>query len=406
MDSILAGARTKTGGDRGTYIYIGAYSAVLYMVLLTAPVIASKLVAQFGLTATQVGGLLSMELGAFSLATIPAYLWLKRVNLVTATRVFTLVAVAGNVVSGFADNYALLAVCRIVTSLAAGSITVVILSLSGRSANPGRAYGLFVAAQLVMGAVILALFPVLFADSAVSAIYWTMAGLALCCMAVAHRIDGNVLLGSAADPAVDSANYGHRPAPRSKAFLALAAVMLFYLALSGVWSFMGQFAASAQINLGTTSLILAVATVPGIASSLLATFLGDHPRRPLFLILGYLAMLLSIGLLFGLSGAVQFAAAAIIFKFSWTFILPYLLSTVSDLDSSGHLMNSTNLMIGTGFALGPVLGGMLIEAASGFGVLLVACSVGVLLSMTCVVLVQGRNQHGLPQRVAPMGIPE
>lgn len=117
-------------------------------------------------------------------------------------------------------------------------------------------------------------------------------------------------------------------------------------------------------------------------------------------------MLLSIGLLFGLSGAVQFAAAAIIFKFSWTFILPYLLATVSDLDSSGHLMNSTNLMIGTGLALGPVLGGMFIEAASGFGVLLVACSVGVLLSMTCVVLVQGRNQHGLPQRVAPMGIPE
>ncbi|NKX50768.1 MFS transporter, partial [Arthrobacter deserti] len=66
--------RPGAGTDRGIYAYIAVFSAVLYMVLLIAPVIAGKLVQQFGLAPTEVGMLFSLELGAFSLATVPAYL--------------------------------------------------------------------------------------------------------------------------------------------------------------------------------------------------------------------------------------------------------------------------------------------------------------------------------------------
>ncbi len=395
MTTSLATSRPKSATDRGTYTYIAVYSAVLYMTLLIAPVIAAKLVSQFGLSSTEVGGLLSLELGAFSLATVPAYLWLRRVNLVTATRVFTLIAVAGNVASGLVDSYGLLVACRIVTSLAAGSITVIILTLSSKTANPSRAYGLFVTAQLVMGAIILAVFPAVFANANVSAVYWTMAGLALCCLLFAGRIDGNVLrAGSkAANPEAASARTVR--VPKLKAGLGLAAVILFYISLSGVWSFMAQIAGGANIDLSTTSLILALATVPGIASSMLATFLGDHPKRALFLVLGYVGLAASVAMLVGLSGAVQFALAAILFKFTWTFILPYLLSSISDLDASGQLMNTTNLMIGTGFAVGPILGGILIEATGGFTAMLTVACVGALVSMLFAVSIQRRTSREL-----------
>ena len=395
MTTSLATSRPKTATDRGTYTYIAVYSAVLYMTLLIAPVIAAKLVSQFGLSSTEVGGLLSLELGAFSLATVPAYLWLRRVNLVTATRVFTLIAVAGNVASGFVDSYGLLVASRIVTSLAAGSITVIILTLSSKTANPSRAYGLFVTAQLVMGAIILAVFPAVFANANVSAVYWTMAGLALCCLLFSGRIDGNALrAGSkAADPGSASARTVR--VPKLKAGLGLAAVILFYISLSGVWSFMAQIAGGANIDLSTTSLILALATVPGIASSMLATFLGDHPKRALFLVLGYVGLTASVAMLVGLTGAVQFALAAILFKFTWTFILPYLLSSISDLDASGQLMNTTNLMIGTGFAVGPLLGGILIEATGGFTAMLAVACVGALVSMLFAASIQRRTSREL-----------
>lgn len=390
MTTALDSVRPKTGNERGTYIYIGVYSAVLYMVLLIAPVITSKLVEQFGLSATQVGGLLSLELGAFSLATVPAYLWLRRVNLVTATQVFTIIAVLGNIISGLVDSYVLLVICRVITSLAAGSITVIILGLSGKAANPGRAYGLFVAAQLVMGAVILALFPSIFATLNVSAIYWTMAGLAALCIPAAKQINPDALRVSSETKAVASTAQT-RQFPLSLAVLGLAAVFFFYVGLSSVWSFMGQIAANANLDLGTTSLILSLATLPGIASSVLATWLGDSPWRRAFLIGGYLAMTASIALLFGLTGALQFALAAVVFKFAWTFVLPYLLTSISDLDSNGQLMNSTNLMIGSGFALGPALGGVLIESSGGFDALLWTACAGVVISMIFAVSIQRRK---------------
>jgi predicted MFS family arabinose efflux permease len=193
MATTLTTHGARTGSDRGTYAFIAVYSAVLYTVLLIAPVIAGKLVERFGLTPVELGGLFSLELAAFSLATLPAYLWLRRLNLRTATYLFTAVVTAGNLASGFMDNFAALAATRFITSLAAGSITVILLTLSARTSNPSRAFGIFVVFQLAMGALILAVFPALYAGTGVAAIYWTLAGLAVLCLFVVRLIDGDAL---------------------------------------------------------------------------------------------------------------------------------------------------------------------------------------------------------------------
>lgn len=375
--------------DRDAYSFILLYSAVLYSVLLIAPVIGAKLVAEYQLNAAQLGLLFSLELGAFSLATLPAYLWLHRVNLRLATYAFTVVVIAGNVVSGLVGSFPALVVTRVVTSLAAGSITVILLSLCGRTGNPSRAFGLWVVSQLTMGALILAVFPVVFGGSGVAGIYWTLAVLAVICLGVVPKLDGNFLRHAHAT------TQSPAPAPgmgRPVLFvLGLAAVLAFYVALSGVWSFMGRLSEEAGNELGTTSVTLAIATVAGIVSALVATVLGESPHRRLFLAGGYLGMALSVVLLFGRPGILRFAVAAIIFKFAWTFILPYLLATLADLSSHGHVMNTTNLMIGTGFAIGPVLSGVLIErAGGGFSTMLLASTVGVLLSMALALVVHRR----------------
>jgi predicted MFS family arabinose efflux permease len=386
MTTTLQAPRAVTGSDRGIYTYISVFSAVLYTVLLTAPVVAGKLAEQFALEPVQIGALFSAELGAFSLATVPAYLWLRRLNLRTATYLFAIIVILGNLASGFIDDYGWLVAARVLTSLAAGSITVIILTLSGRTANPSRAFGLFVVFQLAMGALILAVFPSLYAGTGVAAIYWTLAGLTALCLPVVSKIDGHAL--RAASPA--HATSGSKP-PAARLVAGLAAVLLFYVALSGVWSFMAQISADAGIDLSATSVVLAIATVAGIASALLATILGETPRRKLYLRLGYVGMAVSIALLFGTPGLVQFTLAAVVFKFAWTLILPYLLSTLSDL--GGHqMMNTTNLMIGAGFALGPVISGVLIESG-GFTGMIAFSLVAVLASLLCVLVVQRRTQY-------------
>ncbi|MET1155264.1 hypothetical protein [Arthrobacter sp.] len=53
-------------------------------------------------------------------------------------------------------------------------------------------------------------------------------------------------------------------------------------------------------------------------------------------------------------------------------------------------MNSTNLIIGTGFAIGPAVSGMLIESSGGGGVggMLLLAVTSVLVSMGCAVAIQ------------------
>ncbi|WP_125611242.1 MFS transporter [Specibacter cremeus] len=394
MATLLRAPATRAASDRGTYTYIAVFSAVLYTVLLIAPVIGGKLTAQFHLTPSQLGLLFSAELGAFSLATVPAYLWLTKLNLRTASYLFTGIVIAGNVVSGFVDSYALLIVARVITSLAAGSITVIILSLSGKTANPSRAFGFFVVFQLVMGAIILAVFPALYANTGVAAIYWTLAGLAVVCLFFVRCIDGEALRSGSGEPRSEASAAvvpSSARIPVGKFVVGLAGVLMFYIALSGIWSFMAAISTGSGTSLSATSVVLSAATVAGIVSALVATVLGDSPRRKAFLLLGYLGMAVSVGLLFGGPGLVRFAVAAVIFKFAWTFILPYLLSSLSDLSSNGHVMNTTNLMIGTGFAIGPIVSGNLIESSGGFTGMLVLGLVGVLASLVCAMVIQRRR---------------
>ncbi|WP_193080255.1 MFS transporter [Brevibacterium aurantiacum] len=384
--------------SRRIYVLTAVFSAVLYTVLLVAPVIAFPLTAKFGLDASQIGLLFSCELGAFSLATLPAYLWLSRVPLVHSVGFCTAIVILGNFASGFVTSFEVLLIVRIITSLAAGSITVVLLALGPKAENPGRAFGLFVVCQLIMGALILAVFPALYADADVSAMYWTLAGLAVVCLFFVPMLRGISLTGPdasarAAEEVGTGAAKADQPArmsigrstlERSKIpnFVAgLISILLFYIALSGVWTFMGQLSTAAGNSENTTSLVLMVATVAGIASALLATVLGSSPRRRLYLLIGFVVLAVSLLVLLGGPALLRFAVAAILFKFGWTFVLPYLIGSVSALGGGPQTMNTVNLMIGGGFALGPIVSGALIAGPGGFTALLITAFVVLVIAM-------------------------
>ncbi|WGW11849.1 MFS transporter [Saxibacter everestensis] len=386
----LAAGATSRSRDRGIYVYIAVFSAVLNTVLLIAPVIAGQLSEQFSLTPGQVGFLFSVELGSFSLATIPAYLWLPRLNLRIATFVFTGIFIIGNVVSGLVTSYPQLLGVRLITSLAAGSIIVIILSISGRTGNRNRAFGIFVVSQLAMGALVLAIIPPIFVNHGVSAVYWGLAVLALLSLPVARLIPGTEFLRTAASAALPRPDRSRLPVGRIA--LGLLGVLLFYIALSGTWSFMVGIATGAGLAPDTSSRILSVATVAGIASAVTATIIGSRGNRAWLLAVGYVFMAVSILLLFGGPGVVRFAVAAIIFKFTWTFILPFILSSIADLDQGGQMMNTTNLMIGTGFAIGPAVSGVLIERMGGsFAGMLTLGVGGIAFSAICVLAIQKRQ---------------
>ena len=145
----------------------------------------------------------------------------------------------------------------------------------------------------------------------------------------------------------------------------IVAVLLFYISIGGVWTFMAGIAEQSMISPEKTGAILAIATILGIIGSMTATWIGNRIHRPIMLVTGYVIMLVAILLLLGLPDATRFSLAAFMYKFAWTFVLPFILASLATADASGRLLNTTNLVIGGGLAIGPLISGHLIEASHG-----------------------------------------
>lgn len=374
--------------DRSIYAVTGAMSGVLYLVLLIAPVLAIKLAVDLGFTEGQVGAVFSFELGAFALATIPSYLWLQRVNIRTAMYSFGAVVVLADVLSGFVVDFGPFVAIRIVAALAAGSMTVMILGIGGKTSNPARAFGLFILAQCVTGAIVLFFFPLVFIGLPIGALYWTMAGLLLVVLPLVRMLDQDILKGGASSETDEDVL--HKDSPRF--FAGLLAVLFLFASAGGLWAFFGVFAEAAGISLDATSLSLSIATILGIAAPLTATILGDRPRVRPYVIGGFILMLISVALLFGLGSAFVFALSASLFNLGWNFLPAYLFSAIGRASGgSPHALSTTNLLVGVGFSVGPLGAGYVLEGAGGVPTLLVSGLVVLGLGLACTVFALSRS---------------
>ncbi|MBZ9557490.1 MFS transporter [Halomonas coralii] len=366
--------------SRGLVVAIVAFAAIAPAVLMAAPAIAAQLAQQLQLGPVRIGNLFSAELGVMSLATLPAYWWLPRCGWRGVALLAGLVFIAGNIASTLVDGYYGLMACRVVSALAGGTLMVLCISAASRLDNKDRVYGLWVLGQLVFGAVGLWLLPGLFERYGLAVAYWLLAGCMTLCLPLVRAFPRRPM--TARRPA------DARSLPRLVFVLGVLAVLCFYVGLSGVWTFIGGIAADAGLAPAASGEVLSLATLLGIVGAGCATLIGNRRWRPALLVVGYLLMIAAIGLLYGTPAMPRFIVAALVFKFTWTFALPYILATLAELDDSGRLMSTINLVIGSGLALGPALAGRVIETSGGFDRLSLGAAGIVALSLLLILAVQ------------------
>ncbi|KMT52894.1 MFS transporter [Pseudomonas fildesensis] len=367
------------------------FAAITPTILMTAPAVAAQLASQWQLSPSHIGDLFSVELGAMSLATLPALWWLKRVNWRLAALVAGVLFIVANLLSTGAETYTDLLLARFVSALAGGSLMIICLASAATTANPSRVYGLWVMGQLVVGAVGLAVLPGLFERYGLNACYLILAGL----MTVLLPLVRGFPSGS---PAPEATNILSAPGSRWRAALGIGAILAFYISLGGVWTFIGALATSAGISPQQSGEVLAIATVMGIAGAASVSLIGARLPRAVLLLMGYALMAAAVLLLLGQPALLRFALAALLFKFTWTFVLPLILACLADLDHSGKLMNASNLVIGGGLAIGPAIAGRLIEASGGFTALLIG---GAVITLVSLVMILG-SRPPLPAELEPV----
>lgn len=339
------------------------FAAIGPFILLSAPVIAQQVAVEWQLSPSQVGTFFFVELGVMSLATIPAYFWSKKIPFKKAALLSALVFIIGNIFSIFAKSFDMLLIARAIAALGGGSLMIISMTSCSLTSHPDRTYGLWVLGQVILGALALFFLPQFFPLGGLKIAFGFMILVALIALPF-HRYFADFIIEN--KPSTTTAAKSNT----ALGILSVVATLIFYIAIGGVWTFISSIGANAKIDINFVNSILAISTIVGIIGCFLPSIIGGKVNRKFALIFGYGLFFVSLIMLFNQVSNNDFVFAVIAFKFTWMFTIPFILATVGSLDSSGKLMNTVNLAIGAGLALGPVVAGKIIENTGNFNLLI------------------------------------
>ncbi|MDR0245856.1 MAG: MFS transporter [Burkholderia sp.] len=378
---------------RSTLVALVVFAAITPLLLLVAPAVAGQLATQLGLSASQIGTYFFVELGAFSLATVPSYLWLGRVDARRVAAFAIALFGAGNLLTAlWMPGFAALLALRAVTALGGGSLMVLCMTSAATSENSDRVYGLWVVGQLIAGAIGLFVLPHVFVAFGLRALYVALAALALLAAPLSRGFPSS--LGTRTTPA-PSARGDATQTPRRFVVLAIGAVLTFYLAIGSVWTFASRAAAEAGLDPQSTGNVLAIASVMGIAGAALASCAGGRLARRAMLAAGYALLAASLVALATMRDTGGYSTAIFTFKFAWTFVLPFILATVAQIDTSGRLVATLNFVIGAGLAAGPLLAGLMLDAGGTMHALFAAATAVAIVSFAALRHIDRRARPSL-----------
>ncbi|MBM7048412.1 MFS transporter [Rhizobium lusitanum] len=371
---------------KSTLAALVTFAAITPLVLLVAPAVAAQLGVQLGLSASEIGTYFFVELGAFSCATLPSYLWLGRMDARRVAAFSLAIFCLGNLLTALLmPGFAALLALRAVTALGGGTLMVLCMTSAATSKNHDRTFGLWVVGQLVAGAVGLFLLPYLFSAYGLRSFYVALAALGAIAAPLCRGFDTT---------RPDAARGAAIPQSQSIsiAILAIAGVLAFYIAIGGVWTFASAAATNAGLNDADTGKVLSVATIMGIVGALIASFIGSRVERKAMLIAGYAILAVSLIVLATHPTATGYSIAVFAFKFAWTFVLPLILAVVAKSDGTGRLVASLTLVIGLGLAVGPLIAGVMLDTGWGLGSVFVAATVACLISLAFLFHVERKGQ--------------
>ncbi|MCD6679526.1 MAG: hypothetical protein LT102_02555 [Burkholderiaceae bacterium] len=376
---------------RSTIVTLVLLSAIAPAVLLLAPAIVGALVTGSGMSPQAAGLVLSAELAAMALVTFSTLWWMRFWNWRTALRVCLAIMIVGNLASAqFVQSGTMLAVWRFVSGLGAGSVIILCMVTIGQTRQRERNYGWFVVGQLVLGAVGLKVLPGILPHYGLGSVYLFLAAVSALMLPLVRFLPE----AGAQVPAA-----GNRGTYWLVGVAGLAAVILFYVALGGVWAYVERIANQAGMAAQDIGNALTIATLFGIAGSLAATWIGGRWGRLSPLVLGYVMLGGSIVLMQAPLSENAYLLATSVFKFAWTFALPFLLACIATHDASGRLMVFANFMIGAGLSIGPAAAGATLATAPDYSGVLMLGVAGCILSFVCalpVVLGTRRSEAALP----------
>ncbi|MEY9948879.1 MFS transporter [Kitasatospora sp. GAS1066B] len=366
----IGAGRTLAMTPHVPLVPLAALFTVGYLPACLVPTIATRLIGDFGLTATQAGSVGSALLLASAAAGIalagrvaaigPARL--ARAGLTLLTCGFTLAAVAPD------GAVPLLVAGCLLGGLGAGTASAVAGTGVAAAADPHRASVLALLVTSAVAAGLYLLLPRLGDSHAMP--FLALAALGPLARPLLASLPGSTTTGPALQPGPTSAP-ASVPAPpptaacglpHRAAGLLLAATTVFWaVAQNALWGVSGQIGLH-QVGFSERELglVFAVALAGGLFGVLASAALGNRIGRALPLGLGTAAIAGCVAVSAAARSATGFAGGEVLWNALYPLVLTYLIGLAAELDPAGRWTVLVGSASAFGVACGPLTGATLL----------------------------------------------
>lgn len=332
-----------------------ALASFVALSLYLAPGLVAVMITHLGFQPAEPGYVISAEMAGMGLATFPALYWINRIHWGRLAAVMLIVVAAGDALSAFAATPLALCAARLGTGFAQGTVSIICMSALRLTRDPNRSFGLWLFAELAVGALALLALPALVARAGVAGFYALLAILALAMVPVGRHIASGHDRTALPKPTKSGGS------DFWVGVAGLGGILAFYVGFSALWTFTAQMASPALLP-GQAARAVSIAPLGGMAGAALAGLIGARfgALRPFAVAAAILAA--AAFMLGRRPGAMVYEIASCAVMLGWTFGIPFLFAGVARVDTSGRLTTAINITIGTGLSSGPALAALAVAS--------------------------------------------
>ncbi len=351
------------------FVYLAAafitMSGLSYINFL--PGVVSALAGAIGFSDVEAGQIVALNGYGGLLGSTLAIFLVCRIRWQFAVFTSLAVLVLVDITSVWVDAYETMLVWRFVAGVFGGFSLGVAFSVLARLGSPDRAFGTLLFMQFSVGSLVIYSLPALETVVNAYAVFYLMASLALLSLLF-------VLL--LAKIPLNKSSSGHSmllPGEYRHACLLLLAIMLYQVAASAIWAYVGLIGLAAGIAAEHVSAYIAVTGLLGLLGAMVPVINGKRHGRLSWLLAGVaLSVLAALLLTFSAHSILYVLAMAMLF-ISWPAVQAYLLAVTASLDGSGKLATVAAVISFVGLATGPLLASGLLDDGD-YSLMLYTCA--------------------------------
>jgi hypothetical protein len=376
---------TRSGTDvnsRGTITSAIILGTIGVLAFIVQPGLVQGFVVELGLTEAQANDLAFSEMLGVAIATYVVAFLCRNVNWRLIVTASLLLAAAGNLASASESLAAWLGTSRFITGLGEGAIISMSFTVVGLTTKTERNLALYLVLLLSYGALGLWLMPIAFDTIGLGGIFTAWSVLTLLSIVTVPYL-----------PRSSASSHQVRPSARSigvpLVIVAMLGILAYNSAIGIAWANLFLIGMEIRPDEQAIANALLVSQFVAIAGALAAVFLEVRLglRKPI--VFGIFGGAASIALLLGEPGYAVFMLSGGAFNFLWNFVLPFILTAVSDMDERGEIMTHAIAMQMTGLGFGPFIAARILDAGGGFPAVL-ATTIGLLVASFFILLIPMR----------------